>query len=162
MAAPKGNKNAEGNEGGRPPIHTDPEKVGFLVHDYFQWIEGEEGERKVKAPTENGVEEITERYWIRHPEPPTVTGLALHLGFSSKNTLYEYAEKIEFSDSIKKGLSRIEKYHEIATSRGDKCTGNIFILKNFGWKDRIEQEITGKQEIVWHEERTYEADEETD
>lgn len=68
-------------------------------------------------------------------KPPTVTGLTLHLGFESKDTLYSYAKKEGFSYSIKRALLKIEEYHEIATAGGDKCTGNIFILKNFGWKD---------------------------
>jgi len=119
MSAPEGNQYALGNNGGRPPIYDpnkeeDIKKVAELCEDYYEWIKGE-GERT--------------------SEPPTVTGLALHLGFHSKSTLYEYADKVEFSNSIKRALMGIEKYHEIATSMGDKCTGNIFILKNFGWKD---------------------------
>lgn len=163
MAAPEGNKYALGNDGGRPPIHTDPEKVGFLVHDYFLWIEGEFKETKEKITDEDGNEK-TEiiREWVRRPEPPTVNGLTLHLGFSHKSSLYDYAEKEEFSDPIKKGLTRIEKFHEIQTAKGDKCTGNIFVLKNFGWKDSVHKEINTKQEIVWHEERTYETDPKAD
>src|SRR5690606_34112757 len=121
---------------GRPPIHTDPTSLERLVKDYFEYIEGEEGEREVDfINSENEKETIRERYWIRKPEPPTVTGLTIHLGFSHKSSLYEYAEKEQFTDSIKKGLTLIEKYHEIKAAYGDKCVGNIFVLKNFGWKD---------------------------
>ncbi len=158
MPAPKGNKNAVGNTGGRPPIHTDPKKVDELVNDYFQWIDGE---YELVKKTVDG-KEIEVKKYSRYPEPPTVTGLTLHLGFAHKDSLYKYAKKVEFYDSIKRGLTQIEKYHEILTSKGDKCTGNIFILKNFGWKDKTEQEITGNQTIIWREEKTYEADKETD
>ena len=132
MGAPKGNKYAEGNTGGRPAIFkpSEADKVLALVLEYFEWIKGEyeeQGEGKDKK-----------RVCIRNPEPPTVTGLTIHLGFSSKSTLYEYAKRKEFSYSIKRGLTAIEKYHEIQVSGGDKCTGNIFILKNFGWKDKSE------------------------
>ena len=76
--------------------------------------------------------------------PPTVTGLTLHLGFESKDTLYSYAKKDGFSYPIKRALLEIEEYHEIATAGGDKCTGNIFILKNFGWKDTIDTKHSGE------------------
>ena len=147
MPAPKGNKNAVGNNGGRPPIHTDPEHLESLVRDYFEWIEGEEGERDAIIGNDDEGKPIVgkEKYWIRKPEPPTVTGLTLHIGFSSKSTLYEYAEKVEFTDSIKKGLTIIEKYHETKVSYGDKCVGNIFVLKNFGWSDKSETDINIKQ-----------------
>lgn len=163
MGAPLGNKNAVGNGGGRPPIHTDPKAVDNLIADYFEWIEGESEEtEEIEYNPETGTETTKSTIkWIRKPEPPTVTGLSLHLGFANKSSLYDYADKVEFSYSIKKAVSRIEKFHEIAITKGDKCVGNIFALKNFGWKDRTHHEVTGNQTIVWKEEKTYETDPET-
>jgi len=143
MGAPKGNKFAEGNNGGRPAIHTDPEEVSRLVDDYFKWIEGEKEEVEVtytEKDAHGNEKEVTRKVeqWLRRPETPTVTGLTLHLGFADKSTLYDYRDKKEFSHYIKRGLLQIEKYHEIMTSAGEKCTGNIFILKNFGWSDKVE------------------------
>lgn len=148
MPAPMGNKNALGNKGGAPPIHTDPKEVDTLIADYFEWIEGEKGQREVVIGNDDEGKPIkeTENYWIRRPEPPTVTGLALHLGFADKSSLYDYKEKVEFSHSIKRAITRIEKYHEIKASYGDKCVGNIFVLKNFGWKDRVETDVNIKSE----------------
>ncbi len=124
MSAPLGNQNAVGNNGGCPPYFDgnnpeDVEKLSKLCIEYFEQL-----------PTVS--------------EPPTVTGLTLFLGFESKTTLYEYAKKIEFMNPIKRALLKIEQYHEIATSMGDKCTGNIFILKNFGWKDTIDTNHSGE------------------
>lgn len=124
MSAPLGNKNAVGNNGGCPPYYDgnkpeDIEKLSNLCIDYFDQLPGVN-------------------------EPPTVTGLTLFLGFESKSTLYEYAKKLEFSHPIKRALLKIEQFHEIATSMGDKCTGNIFILKNFGWKDTVNTEHSGE------------------
>lgn len=127
----------EPNKVGRPPIHTDPAEVERLCIDYF-----------LQALSES--------------KPPTITGLTLHLGFAHKQTLYDYADKPEFTDSIKKAITKIEQFHEEKVAGGDKCVGNIFVLKNFGWKDRVETEVTGSQTIVWKEERTYEADQEAD
>lgn len=148
MSAPIGNDFAVGNNGGRPPIYDesnidDVNKLANLCESYFEYIKGESKENKIEI--EPNVFE-TKTTWARQPEPPTVTGLTLYVGFSSKSTLYDYAEKQEFSDSIKRALTKIEQYHEIATSYGEKCTGNIFVLKNFGWKDNqgIDHTTNGK------------------
>lgn len=128
---------------GRPPIHTDPAEVERLVDDYFVWIGGEGHYEKHEEGPDRWI-------WDRRPEPPTVTGLALHLGFSHKQSLYDYAERPEFFDPIKRGLSRVEKHHEIQIAHGDKCTGNIFALKNMGWADKTEtkNEHIGRIEVV--------------
>lgn len=152
MGELKQNGEKKKGPGGRPPKFDannpdDVQRFHELTLEYFEYIKGEQNEKGD---------------YIRYPEPPTVTGLSLYLGFSDKHTTYEYVKISEFNHSLKRALMKIEQFHEIATSRGDKCTGNIFILKNFGWKDKTETEITGKQEIVWKEEKTYEANEETD
>lgn len=146
MPAPEGNQNAVGNNGGRPPYYDEskPEdiaKVTELCKEYFEFIKGEYKEDEFEVePDEFEVRKET----IRNAEPPTVTGLTLYLGFESKTTLYEYAKKVEFANPIKRALLKIEQFHEIATSMGDKCTGNIFILKNFGWKDTIDTNHSGE------------------
>lgn len=109
------------NLGGRPPIYEPTEenfvKVQKLCESYFDTLDG---------------------------KPPLVTGLTLHLGFESKSTLYEYAKKSGFSNPIKKALTKIEMFHETATAYGDKCVGNIFILKNFNWKDSQDLNHSGE------------------
>lgn len=146
MPAHKGNKFAEGH--GRPPIHTDPEHLDNLIEDYFEWIEGEYEEiENVVTDSEGNTKKEKSLKCIRKPEPPTVSGLSLHLGFADKSSLYDYKDKESFSHSIKRAISRIEKYHEIAIAYGDKCTGNIFALKNFGWKDKLETDNTHSGEI---------------
>jgi hypothetical protein len=152
LAASKGNKYAEGH--GRPPIYSEDEseKVAELVDDYFEWIKGEYHEETVVVTEEdqdgskNKVQKII-KVWDRNPEPPSVTGLTLHLNFSSKDTLYQYAKKPSFSDSIKKGLTKIEQYHEFKIGYGDKCTGNIFALKNMGWVDKTVQELKAEMQL---------------
>lgn len=75
---------------------------------------------------------------------PTMTGLALHLGFVSRKAMYDYENKPQFSDTIKKARLRIEHEYEKQLYI-DKCTGAIFALKNFGWKDKTETEITAAE-----------------
>lgn len=94
--------------GGRPPYWTDVEAFDKAVDEYFE---------KEAIPT-----------W---------TGLALHLGFSSRDSLNDYKKKDGFSDSVKKALLRIEQKYEFSLY-GKNPTGAIFALKNFGWKDRHE------------------------
>jgi len=112
------------NLGGRPPIYESNEenykKVSELCESYFETLDKESF------------------------DPPLVTMLALHLGFESKNTLYDYSKKDGFSDSIKRALTKIEAYHEKQTAGGDKCTGNIFVLKNFNWHDTVKTEHSGE------------------
>lgn len=146
MHGSTGNQNALGNDGGRPPIYDgskeeDVNKVKELCEDYFIYIQGQYDEDEYEDAPDNFK---TIKETIRESEPPTVTGLTLHLGFESKSTLYDYAKKSEFSHPIKRALTRIEQYHEKAASMGDKCTGNIFILKNFGWKDTVATEHSGE------------------
>lgn len=67
--------------------------------------------------------------------PPTVNGLALHLGFADRQSMYDYRRHKEFSGVLKNAMTRIEEYHERALCLRDKCTGDIFWLKNHDWAD---------------------------
>lgn len=148
MAAPKGNKFAKGNEGGRQPQFQSNEILQQKVEQYFIYIKGE------KKTTGKGKDAITE--WVRYPENATISGLALFLGFESRQSFYDYEKNEEFSYTIKKARLRIESaYEQELLSRN--ATGAIFALKNFGWRDKQELEHTGAMDISWHEERTYEA-----
>lgn len=137
--------NEEKNLGGRPPIYEATQenfdKVDKLCEDYFDYIKGEYKEIQLK---EDETEEDQRYVTIRQGEFPTVTGLTLYLGFESKDTLYSYGKKDGFSYSIKKALTKIEQFHEFRVAQGDKCIGNIFVLKNFNWKDT--QTLAGDRE----------------
>ena len=76
-------------------------------------------------------------------ERPTISGLALHLGFADKTTLYEYRDRPEFSYPIKKSLLLIEKFLELKLEN-QSVAGIIFALKNMGWKDKVETGFTDK------------------
>ena len=78
---------------------------------------------------------------------PTITGLALHLGFMDRQSIYDYQEKEEYTCAIKKARLRIESNYETNLS-GGAPTGSIFALKNFGWKDKIEQELSGSLSLT--------------
>lgn len=71
---------------------------------------------------------------------PTITRLALALGFESRQSFYDYEEKPEFSYIIKRARLEVEAGYEDGL-RENNCTGSIFALKNMGWKDKTEQAI---------------------
>ena len=77
----------------------------------------------------------------------TITGFCLALGFESKDTLYNYRDRPEFSYLIKTGLLIVENKYEEAM-REPNATGSIFVLKNMGWKDRTEHDHTTKGEAI--------------
>lgn len=74
---------------------------------------------------------------------PTVTGLGLALGMT-RQTLIEYQNEDEFSDTVKKAKQRVENAIEQRLFHNN-ATGSIFNLKNnFNWKDKTENESYGK------------------
>jgi hypothetical protein len=115
---------------GRPPFYTSPEQMQKKITKYF-----ESGMKKKEIVVRSGngqkVVEI---------EVPTITGLCLYLGFCDRNSFYNYADRKEFSYTIKMARTLIEQtYEEIAQTVGH--SGAIFCLKNFGWRDTQELEI---------------------
>lgn len=102
---------------GRPRINRTPEEMQAKVDAYFK----------------------------RATKTPTICGLALHLGYARRTSLLDgMNRKDEFSDIIKKAVSRVEKAYEERLSK-PACAGSIFALKNMGWRDR---EADGKGDIV--------------
>jgi len=75
-------------------------------------------------------------------KPLTIAGLALSLGFTTKEALRRYEEKGEdFADVIDTARTRIEEWkNELLIEGGRNVNGIVFDLKNHhGYSDRIEQ-----------------------
>lgn len=115
MGAPKGNKFALGNNGGRPPVFESPEKLEEKCLEYFQ-------------------------HCIKEEEKPTITGLTLFVGFSSRSSWDDYEKKKEYSYIVKRAKLTVENSYEQSAT-----TFDMFALKNMGWKDK--QEIDNTHEI---------------
>lgn len=79
-------------------------------------------------------------------EQPLLTGLILGLGLSSRESLDEYGRRPEFSDSVKRAKLRIEMAYERNLPKSRTPAGIIFALKNFGWKDKQDIELSGSEE----------------
>lgn len=114
---------------GRPPTYTDPIEMQKKIDEYFRG-----GMTKKTMYTKDG-----DPYEV---PIPTITGLVLYLGFDGRQSFYDYEKKPEFSYTIKKARSFIEKeYEQILITTGS--SGAIFALKNFGWHDKTEVEMSG-------------------
>ena len=70
-----------------------------------------------------------------HQHPPTVTGLALALGFAGRKELLAYQGKREFCNTITRAKSRVEQYAEERLFDRDGQRGAEFSLRcNFRWR----------------------------
>lgn len=106
----------------------------------FQSVE--EMEKLINAYFDSCFKKNEETGEAEQIEPFTVTGLALAVGTDRKG-LCEYAERPEFSNSIKKAKAFIENYAEKSALISRNPAGAIFILKNHGWSDTQKLELTG-------------------
>lgn len=117
-------KDKKYSHAGQPMKYQSPEELQKKVDEYF------ENCKKKK-------------------EPITITGLALSLGFTSREALINYEKKKgyeKFFDIVKKAKLRVEHDYEKALRKSSK-SGDIFGLKNFGWSDRQILEHTGESPI---------------
>jgi hypothetical protein len=133
----------EKHKGGRPPIFATTEELQLEVEKYFIYIDGEFHEEEVDVFDRKSkqTKKVKTVVWDRKPEPPTITGLVLFLGFVSRQSLLDYAKRgDEFSDIVKRAKCRVEHGYEKALW-GDTPTGAIFALKQMGWSDK--QEFSG-------------------
>lgn len=85
--------------------------------------------------------------------PPTITGLALALGFSSRQTLLNYQGQKGFMDTITRAKSRCEAYTEQRLFDKDGARGAEFSLKyNYRWEDpqqgRLQDEKAAGDELT--------------
>ena len=77
---------------------------------------------------------------IINVKPPTVTGLALALGFTGRQALLDYQARPEFADTITRAKSRCEEYAESRLYDKDGANGAKFSLGcNFGWNSENEK-----------------------
>jgi hypothetical protein len=104
---------------GRPPKWDTAKQLIDLINKYFDLTD---------------VEELT------------VTGLALAIG-TNRETLCQYGKKEKFDDIIKEAKAIVENSYELSLRRNGKA-GDIFGLKNFGWKDKTEHDLTSSDKSM--------------
>ena len=118
---------------GRPPKYKDKEEIEEKIEQYFKDCEGH------PLTDENG-NQIYNKYGypvIVDKKPLTVTGLALALGFTTRQALLNYQGKKEFVDTITRAKSRVEQYAEERLFDKDGSSGAQFSLRNNfkGWNE---------------------------
>ena len=104
---------------------------------------------KVGKPAKYDVDtlsnKIEEYFNVTKEEEITITGLCLYLGIN-KDTFYEYNKKDNYKQVVEMARLRVESSYELSLRKYGR-TGDIFALKNFGWKDKTEVENTGEQSL---------------
>ena len=134
--------------GGRPPKYKTAEEMQAAIDAYFESCKGE--------PIIGGDgQPIMDKYGnviLIHAKPPTVTGLALALGFTTRLSLLNYQGKREFVNTVTRAKSRIEEYAEGRLFDRDGQRGAEFSLRcNFRWsaeEKKQDGEDTGGTGIV--------------
>lgn len=121
---------------GRPPKYKSKEEIEEKIDAYFKQCEGE----VLKDNNGNTVFNKFGNPVIINQRPPTVTGLALALGFSTRLSLLNYQGKKEFMNTITRAKSRVEAYAEERLFDRDGTSGAQFSLRNNfkGWTEKTE------------------------
>lgn len=131
MPAPKGNSFSY--NGGRPREYNNPEDMWNEAVEYFQSTMQKNGKYQ-----------------------PTIEGLTFALGFSSRQSLINYAQRDEvFLDVVNRAKTFIKSCYE-KQLYGFAWAGAAFALKNIGkedWKDEVTEHSDRKVTHVTIEEK---------
>jgi hypothetical protein len=106
---------------GRPRILETPEELERRAHAYFAQCKADK-------------------------EPLTVTGLALALGLSSRQSLDRYGQRPEFRYVVRWAKLVVEHDYELRLNR-DRPAGAIFALKQMGWRDERSVAFQGRMTV---------------
>lgn len=114
----------------RPLKYKTVEELQAAIDAYFEDCQG-------KPLVDDKGNAATDKYGelvIVGAHPPTVTGLALALGFTNRQSLLNYQGKKQFLDTITRAKSRCEAYAESRLFDRDGARGAQFSLEhNFKW-----------------------------
>ena len=92
---------------GHPPKYATVEEMQAVIDQYFEDCKGE------PIIGDDGMP-ILDKFgqpFIIHQRPPTVTGLALALGFTSRQALLNYQAKKGFVDTVTRGAEFSLRYN---------------------------------------------------
>ena len=135
---------SEPNKVGRPPMYQTAEEMQEKIDAYFEsckgrYLEDDDGNYVL---TKSGLPIIVDA------RPLTITGLALALGFASRQALLNYQAKDEFHDTILRAKARVECYAEERLFDKDGANGAKFSLANNfdGWREKQDVNIVSRLE----------------
>lgn len=122
---------------GRPPKFTSKEQIQELGEAYLRECMGKPFIMDDGSVLRDKYGEVI----LLGRHPPTVTGLARALGFTSRQSLLEYQAKAEFADTVTRLKMQIEEYAEERLFDKDGQRGAEFSLKyNFRWAQEAEKD----------------------
>ena len=131
---------------GRPLMYKTKEEIQEKIDAYFEECKGrplvdEDG----CVMTDKSGSPI-----IIDSKPLTITGLALALGFNSRQALLNYQGRKEFNDTITRAKTRVEQYAEERLFDKDGANGAKFSLANNfeGWKEKQQIEADVSSEVT--------------
>ena len=129
---------------GRPPKYKSKEEIEEKIDAYFKQCKGE----VLKDNNGNTVFNKFGNPVIINQHPPTVTGLALALGFSTRLSLLNYQGKKEFMNTITRAKTMIEVYAEERLFDRDGSNGAQFSLRNNfkGWNEKQITELDEEEQ----------------
>lgn len=130
---------------GRPPTFKSKAEMQKKIDEYFEKCEGEVLLDEYGKPVIDKWGNVIKV----GAKPLTVTGLALALGFTSRQALLNYQAKQEFVDTITRAKTRIEQYAEERLFDKDGANGAKFSLANNfeGWKEKQQIEADVNSEV---------------
>lgn len=136
----------EKNKGGCPPMYKTPEEMQKVIDAYFTECKGV----YITDPDGNLMTCKNGQPVLTKERPLTITGLALALGFTTRQALLNYEGKPEFVDTIKKAKSKVEQYAEERLFDKDGVNGAKFNLSNNfkGWSEKQQIDSNVKTQAV--------------
>lgn len=125
--------------GGRPPDYKTVEEMQAKIDEYFELSKGEMLLDAEGTPIiHKGAPIYINGYHL------TVTGLAIHLGFTSRQALLNYQNKKEFVDAITRAKLKIEDYANQRLFDKEGVRGAMFALSvNYGYVEKKATEHSG-------------------
>lgn len=122
---------------GCPPKYKTKEEMQEVIDQYFRDCEGRPYIMDDGEPLRDKYGDVI----LLDQHPPTVTGLALALGFTSRQALLNYKAKKEFVDTVTRAKTKCEEYAERRLYDRDGAKGAEFSLKyNFKWAQEKDKE----------------------
>lgn len=118
---------------GRPPKYKSKEEIEEKIEEYFKECEGEILKDDEGKPIFNKFGSPV----VINQRPPTVTGLALALGFSTRLSLLNYQGKKEFMNTITRAKARVEAYAE------ERIYERVYIGGDYGQQNATTFEAFG-------------------
>lgn len=106
------------------------------INKYFATLQGEFHIQKVPVKgAKDHTDTIDQKIWDREPEPATLSGLALAIGFTSISEMEAYERDGQFADIVKKARLKVESEYE-KRLHFQSAAGAMFFLKSLGWDER--------------------------